>query len=80
MEKRILLNWRLAMNLAVTLVDLDHDGVEDLLISIPSGGSGGITNYSLYTFKDFQLKELALPGSAYDYQSVSRSLSSFYYH
>lgn len=46
---------------AVTFVDLDHDGVEDLLISIPSGGSGGITNYSLFTFKDFQLKEIAAP-------------------
>jgi hypothetical protein len=46
---------------AVTFVDLDHDGVEDLLISIPSGGSGGITNYSLYTFKDFQLREIPAP-------------------
>lgn len=45
----------------VTFIDLDHDGVEDLLISIPSGGSGGITNYSLFTFKDFQLKEIAAP-------------------
>ncbi len=47
----------------ITFVDIDHDGVEDLLISIPSGGSGGITNYSLFTFKDFQLKEITTPDS-----------------
>nr|WP_295973614.1 hypothetical protein [uncultured Bacillus sp.] len=46
---------------SVTFVDLDHDGIEDLLISIPAGGSGGITNYNWLTFKDFQLKEMILP-------------------
>ncbi|MBB6447404.1 hypothetical protein [Bacillus benzoevorans] len=45
----------------VTFVDLNHDDIEDMLISIPSGGSGGMTNYSLFTYKDFQLKEIAPP-------------------
>jgi hypothetical protein len=45
----------------VTFVDLDHDGIEDMLISIPAGGSGGMTNYSLFTYKDFQLKNITPP-------------------
>lgn len=45
----------------VAFVDLNHDGIEDMLISIPSGGSGGMTNYSIFTFKDFQLKEMTSP-------------------
>ncbi|WP_428908452.1 hypothetical protein [Niallia sp. Krafla_26] len=43
------------------LVDLNQDGLDDLLISVPTGGSGGISNYFLFTFKDFQLTEIAVP-------------------
>ncbi|MCQ6276343.1 hypothetical protein JMM81_15610 [Bacillus sp. V3B] len=42
-------------------VDLNQDGLADMFISIPTGGSGGISNYFLYTLKDFQLKEIGAP-------------------
>jgi hypothetical protein len=44
-------------------VDLNHDGLADMFISIPTGGSGGISNYFLYTLKDFQLKDIGIPDS-----------------
>src|SRR3954454_8255665 len=43
-------------------VDLNHDGLADMFISIPTGGSGGISNYFLYTLKDFHLKDIGIPG------------------
>jgi len=42
-------------------VDLNHDGVKDMYISIPTGGSGGISNFFLYTLKDFQLTDIGIP-------------------
>jgi hypothetical protein len=41
--------------------DLNHDNVKDLFISIPTGGSGGLSNYYLYTLKDFMLTDLTVP-------------------
>jgi hypothetical protein len=43
------------------LVDLNHDGIKDMFISIPTGGSGGISNYFLYTLKDFILTDIGIP-------------------
>ncbi|WP_071395038.1 hypothetical protein [Bacillus tuaregi] len=42
-------------------VDLNHDGLVDLYITIPTGSSGGIANHFLYTFKDFTLTNIAVP-------------------
>jgi hypothetical protein len=42
-------------------VDLNHDGLKDMFISIPTGGSGGISNFFLYTLKNFQLTNLGIP-------------------
>ncbi|MDE3838727.1 hypothetical protein C0966_04945 [Bacillus methanolicus] len=41
--------------------DFNHDQVKDLFISIPTGGSGGLSNYYLYTLKDFNLTDLTVP-------------------
>ncbi|AIE59949.1 hypothetical protein [Bacillus methanolicus] len=41
--------------------DLNHDKVKDLFISISTGGSGGLSNYYLYTLKDFHLTNLTVP-------------------
>ena len=41
--------------------DLNHDGIADMFISIPTGGSGGISHYFLYTLKDFQLTDITVP-------------------
>jgi hypothetical protein len=41
--------------------DLNHDGVKDIFISIPTGGSGGLSNFHLYTLKDFIVTNLTVP-------------------
>lgn len=43
------------------LVDLNHDDLDDLLISIPTGGSGGLSNFFVFTFKDSILTDLGTP-------------------
>ncbi|MFO1444983.1 hypothetical protein KDN24_17615 [Bacillus sp. Bva_UNVM-123] len=45
----------------IQFIDLNHDGVVDMFISIETGGSGGITNHHLYTLKDFTLLQLGVP-------------------
>lgn len=35
-----------------TLADITGDGIADIMISLPTGGSGGIINYYAYTAKD----------------------------
>ncbi|MDQ0413170.1 MULTISPECIES: hypothetical protein [Mesobacillus] len=41
--------------------DLNHDSVKDIFVSIPTGGSGGLSNYYLYTLKDFKVVNLSVP-------------------
>ncbi|MEW8972213.1 MAG: hypothetical protein AB2411_16405 [Mesobacillus sp.] len=41
--------------------DLNHDSVKDILISVPTGGSGGLSNFYLYSLKDFQVTGLTVP-------------------
>lgn len=41
--------------------DLNHDNVDDILFSSPTGGSGGLYNYALHTVKDNKLEEIPLP-------------------
>ena len=46
---------------SLTLVDLNHDGIKDILASVLTGGSeGNIVNY-LYSFKAFSKKKLTTP-------------------
>lgn len=45
----------------VRFEDLNHDGIKDLFISVATGGSGGLSNYNLYTLKDFKLTDLTVP-------------------
>lgn len=42
-------------------VDLNHDSVKDLFVSIPTGGSGGIRTNNIYSLKDFKLINLTVP-------------------
>lgn len=46
---------------SISFPDLNHDGVKDLFIVIPTGGSGGILQGYLYTLKGFVLKDLTIP-------------------
>lgn len=44
-----------------TYKDLNHDSVKDILMSIPTGGSGGLSNFYLYSLRDFQVTNLNVP-------------------
>jgi hypothetical protein len=41
--------------------DLNHDSVKDIFITLPTGGSGGLSNFYLYTLKDFKVANLTVP-------------------
>jgi hypothetical protein len=45
----------------IIFVDLNHDGVKDVFLTIPTGGSGGISNHYLYTYKNLVEKDLTVP-------------------
>lgn len=42
-------------------IDMNQDGIKDLFISVETGGSGGVSNYYLYSLKDFELTDLTVP-------------------
>lgn len=46
---------------SLQVLDLNHDGVKDLFVSVSTGGSGGIINNYLYSFKDFIQTDLTVP-------------------
>ncbi|WP_079509066.1 hypothetical protein [Mesobacillus jeotgali] len=41
--------------------DLNRDSVKDIFISVPTGGSGGLSHFYLYTLKDFKVANLTVP-------------------
>jgi hypothetical protein len=41
--------------------DLNHDGCKDVFVSIQTGGSGGIVENRLYSFKDRIFEDLTVP-------------------
>jgi hypothetical protein len=43
------------------LIDLNHDGIKDVLVDIPTGQSGGIGNHYLYSAKDFIFSKVPIP-------------------
>ncbi|MCA1053851.1 hypothetical protein LCM10_02540 [Rossellomorea aquimaris] len=45
----------------IVFVDLNHDGIKDLLYSAATGGSGGLYNMDLHTLADNKLLDLGLP-------------------
>jgi hypothetical protein len=45
----------------IQFVDLNHDGVKDLLESSATGGSGGLYNTALHTLADDKLVDIGLP-------------------
>ena len=47
----------------IELVDLNHDGIKDMLESSATGGSGGIYNYRLDTVKKHKVISIPLPPS-----------------
>jgi hypothetical protein len=60
-EKEFRIDYEGGYEPEIEFVDLDHDGVRDLLESSATGGSGGLYNYSLYTLAGSQKKEIAMP-------------------
>jgi hypothetical protein len=41
--------------------DFNHDGVKDVLVRVETGGSGGLSNYDLYSFKNSKQVDLGIP-------------------
>lgn len=41
--------------------DLNRDGVRDILVTVSTHGSGGVSDYYLYSTKDFQVNDLTVP-------------------
>lgn len=46
---------------AQQLIDLNNDGLEDVFVSVSTGGSGGIVLNYLYSLKDFVVTDLTVP-------------------
>ncbi|BCB03798.1 hypothetical protein [Bacillus sp. KH172YL63] len=46
---------------AIQFVDLNHDGIKDMLYSSATGGSGGLYDMDLHTAAGGQLKDIGLP-------------------
>lgn len=42
-------------------IDLNHDGIKDILYQSPTGGSGGLYNYELHTFAHGAHEKIELP-------------------
>jgi hypothetical protein len=49
------------INPKLKFVDLNHDSVKDLFVSIPTGGSGDICTNYIYSLKAFKLINLTVP-------------------
>ena len=45
----------------IQFVDLNHDGIKDMLYSSATGGSGGLYNMALHTLADNKLVDIGLP-------------------
>ncbi|MCR2822377.1 hypothetical protein [Lederbergia panacisoli] len=60
-NRKITINYEGGFEPKLEFADLNHDGVDDILYSSATGGSGGLYNYALHTVKDGKLFELPLP-------------------
>ncbi|CAG9606402.1 hypothetical protein [Pseudoneobacillus rhizosphaerae] len=43
------------------LMDINHDGIKDVFISIPTGQSGGMSKHYLYSAKENQISNIPIP-------------------
>lgn len=59
--KEIVIDYEGGYEPKLDFSDLNHDGVDDILYSSATGGSGGLYNYALHTIKDSKLQEIPLP-------------------
>lgn len=59
--KHIKINYEGGYEPKLEFADLNHDGVDDILYSSATGGSGGLYNYALHTVKNAKRLEIPLP-------------------
>lgn len=57
----IKINYSPGLRPKIEFIDLNHDGIKDMLGSSATGGSGGINNYHLDTIKNHQAVTIPLP-------------------
>jgi hypothetical protein len=48
-------------NPRIQFKDINQDGIKDMFISVSTSGSGGLSNFYLYTYKDKQIVDLTTP-------------------
>lgn len=60
-EKKFELPFASGYKPTIQFVDVNKDGVEDVFITTETGGSGGILNSFLFSFKDQNMKDLTVP-------------------
>lgn len=60
-KKTIKIELDSGFNPTANFVDLNHDGLKDIFITVDTGGSGGITNHYLYTLKNNILADITVP-------------------
>ncbi|MCP3740971.1 hypothetical protein [Rossellomorea sp. BNER] len=60
-KKSIRINYEGGYEPKIEFVDLNHDGVKDLLQSSATGGSGGLYNFNLHTLANNTLTDIGLP-------------------
>lgn len=60
-KKSISVELDSGFNPRVQFLDLNHDGLNDIFVTVDTGGSGGITDHYLYTVKDFIFTDISVP-------------------
>lgn len=60
-DEKVRINAGTGIEPGISFADLNHDGILDVLINVSTGGSGEVSNYLLYTFKDFKPTDLSVP-------------------
>jgi len=60
-HSKITIDYSPGLQPKIQFVDLNHDGIKDMLASSATGGSGGIYHYHLNTIKNYQAVDIPLP-------------------
>ncbi|MGV3466887.1 MAG: hypothetical protein ACO1OT_16545 [Heyndrickxia sp.] len=60
-HSKVIIRYSPGLEPKIQFVDLNHDGIKDMLGSSATGGSGGIYHYHLDTIKNYKAVNIPLP-------------------